>query len=217
MSRIILITLALLYFFVPAAHAAEDARYRLELDITWSQATHPVDWPEAGAHMSGLIGATHNSRYTMFGDGRTATSGLKLLAENGRATIMRAEFTEAERRNRIGEIFSAGGLSVVPGKMTAEFTVSGSHPFVSFVTMIAPSPDWFTGVAALPLSQGGQWVKSVRVPLWAWDAGTDNGTTYRSKNQETQPSESTRLLATPHFLGEEGLKAMGYATLTKIK
>ena len=217
MTRLILLISLLSLTIIGAARAAEDARYRLELEITWSQATHPVDWPENGGHMSGLIGVTHNSRYVMFADGRTATSGLKLVAENGRATIMRAEFTEAERRDRLGTIFSANGLQVVPGKMSAEFDASGSHPFVSFVTMIAPSPDWFTGISSLRLSQGGQWVKSLRVPLWAWDAGTDNGTTYVSKNQETQPAESTRLLATPHFLNENGLKPMGYATLTKIE
>ncbi|MEM7427762.1 MAG: spondin domain-containing protein [Pseudomonadota bacterium] len=215
MLRLTFAILVTLLWLAPA-QAAETARYRLELHITWSQANHPHEWPENGGHMSGLIGVTHNSRYIMFGDGRTATSGLKLVAENGRATIMRAEFVEAQRRERLGTIFSANGLKVVPGVMSAEFDISGSHPFVSFVTMLAPSPDWFTGLSSLRLSQGGQWATSVRLPLWVWDAGTDNGVTFLSRNQETQPAESTRLLATPHFLDENGLKSIGYALLTKL-
>ncbi len=211
----LLTTLALcLGLAVPAA--AEEVRYKLELQISWSKATHPHDWPEGGGHMSGLVGATHNTRYVMFADGRTASSGLKLVAENGRATIMKAEFTEAMRRERIGQVLQADGLKKVPGAIKLEFTATESHPLLSFVTMLAPSPDWFTGASAISLRKEGKWIKRLRVPLWVWDAGTDSGSSYLSANMETQPAQSTRLLATPHVLGTRGLAGIGSALLTRI-
>ncbi|MEM1199754.1 MAG: spondin domain-containing protein [Pseudomonadota bacterium] len=209
------IALALcLALIVPAA--AEEARYRLELQISWSKATHPHDWPEAGGHMSGLVGVTHNSRYVMFADGRTASSGLKLVAENGRAGIMMAEFTEARRRDRIDEVLQADGLKKVPGSIRLEFTVKESHPLVSFVTMLAPSPDWFTGASSVSLRKEGEWIKRLRMPLWVWDAGTDSGSSYLSANMETQPAQSIRLLATPHVLDGRGLAKVGSALLTRL-
>lgn len=199
-----------------APAAAQEARYKLELDISWSKATHPHDWPEAGGHMSGLVGATHTSRYVMFADGRTASSGLKLVAENGRAGIMKAEFTEAMRRDRVDQVLQADGVEKVPGKIKLEFTAKESHPLLSFVTMLAPSPDWFTGVNAVSLRKEGEWVKRLRIPLWVWDAGTDSGSSYLSANMETQPAQSIRLLATPHVLSGRGLAKVGSALLTRI-
>ncbi|MDX1528835.1 MAG: spondin domain-containing protein [Gammaproteobacteria bacterium] len=196
---------------------ADGARYRLELDVTWSAQTHPYDWPEEGGHLSDLIGVTHHSRYVMFADGHTATTGLKLVAENGRASIMQAELGEADRRRRIGAVFQADGLKQVPGRIAVDFDAGVDHPLVSFVTMLAPSPDWFTGAASVPLYQDGAWRGRVEGLLLAWDAGTDSGATYVAENAETQPAESIRLLATPHFLTEKGLLPVGKFVLTRLK
>ncbi len=214
-ARIAFALLFAITLAIPAV-AADQARYKLELHISWSKANHPHDWPQTGGHMSGLVVVAHGSRYVLFEDGRTASSGLKLVAENGRSTVLDAEFTEARRRERIGEVVKAEGLKKVPGTMKAEFIASEDHPLVSFVTMLAPSPDWFTGASAVNLRAEGKWVKRLRVPLWAWDAGTDSGSSYTSANMETQPAQSIRLLATPHVLTGRGLAEIGYAQITKI-
>ncbi len=193
------------------------ARYRLELHATWSAQTHPYEWPAEGGHLSDLIGVTHHSRHVLFADGRTATTGLKLVAENGRSSIMLAELDEADRRKRIGEIFKADGLKQVPGKIAVEFNASLEHPLVSFVTMLAPSPDWFTGAASVPLHAEGVWRARVEGLLLAWDAGTDSGVTYMAENAETQPAESIRLLATPHFLTKKGLLPVGKFVIERIQ
>src|SRR5882724_6842600 len=41
------------------------ARYEVVFDATWSQATHPQDWPNPG-HWSGLVGAVHNDQVLYF-------------------------------------------------------------------------------------------------------------------------------------------------------
>lgn len=199
-----------------SALAQEAAKYRLELELTWSSETHPHEFP-ADAHFSDLIGVTHDSRYVMFDDGLTASSGLELLAENGRASILEAELAEAKRRNRIGSVFEAEGLRTVPGTMSAELDIHTDHHLVSFTTMIAPSPDWFTGLAGIDLAPAGQWLNRVELSLWAWDAGTDSGGSYAAPDADTQPRASVRLLATPHVLEGAGLRPVGTARLERIR
>ncbi len=212
------VSLVVVLLFSAAGYAlADGARYRLELDVTWSTQTHPHEWPAEGGHLSDLIGVTHHSRYVMFADGRTATTGLKLVAENGRSSIMQAELDEADRRKRIGAVFQADGLKQVPGKIVVEFDAGVDHSLVSFVTMLAPSPDWFTGAASVPLHADGAWRARVDGLLFAWDAGTDSGVTYIAENAETQPAESIRLLATPHFLTDKGLIPIGRFRITRLK
>ena len=212
------IPLVLVFHLAVSGYAVADgARYRLELDVTWSAQTHPHEWPAEGGHLSDLIGVTHHSRYVMFADGRTATTGMKLVAENGRASIIRAELDEADRRKRIGAVFQADGLERVPGKIVVDFDAGVDHPLVSFVTMLAPSPDWFTGAASVPLHADGVWRARVEGLLLAWDAGTDSGVSYMAKNAETQPAESIRLLATPHFLTEKGLIPVGRFRITRLQ
>ncbi|MDX1514976.1 MAG: spondin domain-containing protein [Gammaproteobacteria bacterium] len=205
-----------LAFFAAAPSAAEVVRYRLELQISWSPSTHSFEWPAEGGHLSDLTGVTHNSRYVMFDDGRTASSGLRLIAENGRAGIMLAELEEARRRNRIGQIIYGEKLERVPGSILSEFEASEDHPLVSFVTMLAPSPDWFTGAASIRLRADGAWRDRVEGQLYAWDAGTDSGKSYLAENSETQPAESIRLLATPHFLTASGLLPVGRYLIERL-
>lgn len=195
---------------------AEDVQYQLDLDISWSGDTHPHDWPEGGGHMSGLIGATHHGRYVMFADGYTATSGVKSVAERGRQRILRAELDEAIERKRVKDVFQADGIAKVPGRISATFALSETHARVSFITMIAPSPDWFTGLAGVRLRDDKGWRDKAVYALWAWDAGTDRGQSYGSDNDANQPAESIRLVASPHFLDNKGLKQVGTATFTRI-
>lgn len=199
-----------------APAAAEPARYALDIEITWSAATAPFDWPGAEAHLTVFFGTTHNDRYVLFADGRTASSGLRSVAEAGRIRILRAEIEEAQRRGRIGETWQAEAPPTLPGRVSATFTATEEHPMLSFVTMIAPSPDWFTGLASVNLRPEGEWVQTLRLPLWAWDAGTDSGVRYTSENAETQPAQSIRLVAGPEFLTEGGLVPVGEAVLTRL-
>lgn len=214
MSRILSI-LALTLGFSSLAHA-DDVQYRLDLDISWSRDTHPHDWPANGGHMSGLVGATHHGRYVMFADGNTASSGVRSVAERGRSRILQAELEEAIGRKRVKDVFQADGIKKVPGRITATFAVSETHARVSFITMIAPSPDWFTGLAGVKLRDDAGWRDKAVYTLWAWDAGTDRGQSYTSDNDANQPAESIRLVASPHYLDNTGLKQVGTATFTRI-
>lgn len=214
-SRVPVPFLIIMLFMLPTAFAdSKKATYDLELSIDWNSTLAPHEYPD-GAHMSSLIGLTHNNSFVLFEDGKTASSGLELLAENGRFGILRAQFEELKRKDRIGATVVADGIKKVPGKMSTTFKTTSDHPQLSIATMLAPSPDWFTGVSRVRLYDDGKWLDSVELPLWVWDAGTDSGVSFISKNDDTQPRESIRLLSSQHFLNREGLIRFGTVSIKR--
>ncbi len=214
-TAVLIVVLTLAHAGAAGAADHSAARFEIAVDISWSAETAPYEFP-ADAHMSGLIGATHHARYVVFRDGLTASSGLELVTENGRASILKAEFAEAKRRRRLGTVIEGPALETAPGRITATFTTTRDHSLLSFVTMIAPSPDWFTGVADVELLKDGEWIEATQLPLWAWDAGTDSGDSYQADDSDTQPRQSTRLLATPHVLIDGGLVPIGTVQIRRL-
>jgi hypothetical protein len=70
---------------------------------------------------------------------------------------------------------------------------------VSAVAMIAPSPDWFAGVANVNLMEGGNFVAEKTVDLDAWDSGGDDGTTYEASDKDNEPKKATTPASEQHF------------------
>lgn len=206
---------ALAALFAGAAQAADIAQYQVRFDATWTASSHPLDYPSS-AHFSGLIGATHNDAYTIFADGGTATAGLEGLSERGAHSPLDAEIRAALTRGIAGMLFESSPLFSFPGSLQANFIADAAHPYVSVVAMVAPSPDWFTGVSKVPLHKDGHWVRQAKLTLFVYDAGTDYGTTYKAPDDDAMPRQSIRLAATPHFLDGDGLKPVGTVTFTRI-
>lgn len=162
------------------------ASYAVTFTSTWSVSTHPVDYP-ANPHFSALVGATHDSSIAFWADGELATPGIQDMAERGRTSPLSEEVDTAVIDGVARFKLLGDGIGLSPGSVSLEFTVSTAHPLVTLVSMIAPSPDWFVGVAGLPLHDGDEWIDSVTVDLYGWDAGTDDGATYAAPNAPSTP------------------------------
>lgn len=165
-------------------NGADVAFYRVTFTSTWSAETHPHASFPAGAHFSPLIGATHNLSTTFWMSGTLASPGIEQMAETGGTTVLRSEIVAAGTAAR--QTLNGPGLATATGSMTIPtFSVSRSHPLVTLVTMIAPSPDWFVGVHDLSLlDEQGQWRDTVVVTLYPYDAGSDDGADYTSADRE---------------------------------
>lgn len=199
-----------------SAQAGESGpRYEILFNSVWTAANHPLDYPD-NAHHSGLIGATHADSYAIFLDGGIATEGLEALAERGSHKPLDAEIRKAIGKGEAGALFESAAQLVLPGTLKAEFTADERHPLVSAVAMIAPSPDWFTGISNVALMQDGKWANEVMVTLWAWDAGTDSGATYKAADADTRPRQSVRLNAGAHFRMAGEVKPVGTAIIRRI-
>jgi len=188
-------------FFLTCAHvtathgATNGATYEVSFDGTWSRDTHPENYP-AGAHFSPLIGATHNANVEFWSIGGLATNGIEVMAETGGTGPLSSEIRSASQNGTVLDTLRGSGISAT-GSTRFTFDIERSHPLVSLVTMIAPSPDWFLGVNGLELLQDGKWVDSVTIDLLAYDSGTDSGTTFTSGNSDTNPADPIGLLGAP--------------------
>ena len=172
------------------------AEYTARFDATWSAATHPTSFP-GNAHFSGLIGGTHTSAVSFWAAGGIASQGMENMAEIGSKTPLDAEVQAAITAGTADGVISGGGISPSPGSVSVSFTMDQDYPLVTLVSMIAPSPDWFVGVAGLALFDNGNWVNEVVVQLLPYDAGTDSGITYTSPNQDTNPQDPIAVIVTP--------------------
>jgi hypothetical protein len=156
------------------------------LQATWTASTHPVDFP-VNAHFSPLVGGTHNAQVTFWRNGDLATSGIQNMAERGQTPTLVQEIQIAINGGTAAAAFTGSGQFPSPGSSSVEFEITQSHPLLTLVSMIAPSPDWFVGVSGLLLFQNGRWVDDVQVDLEPWDAGTDGGATFESPDLPLSP------------------------------
>ncbi len=173
------------------AKAAADgtfAHYELRFEATWSEATHPTDFP-SNPHFSGLIGGTHNSQVAFWQPGGLASTGIENMAERGRKTELMVEVEDAIMLGTAWSVVSDRGISPSPGVRTITFDVSSTHPHATIVSMLAPSPDWFVGTTSQILRDDSGWEDEVALDLYVYDAGTDSGTTFTSANANTNPQE----------------------------
>lgn len=185
-----------------AAPAAE--RYQVTFERSWSSKTHPKDFPLL-AHFSPVIGVTHDTRYSPFHAGAAPSPGVEALCEEGKHQPLDAEIRSAIAAGTAAALIETPDpIRDVPGKAVTTFDVDPAHPLVTIAAMLAPSPDWCAVAADVMLMENGQWVGKKSVTLYAWDAGTDSGTSYRAFDSDTQPRGSIQLSDAPYFLRKDG-------------
>lgn len=210
--------LPLLAALSPAANAADPAgaTYEITVERTWSMATHPLEWPGDKSHFSPGIGAVHDGNYTLFAAQGTATPGLELLSQRGRTSPFDTELDAARGKGHVGGIFQFDAIGAVGGKAGARVTASDRYPLLSLAAMVAPSPDWFTGISALPLKRDGRWIDGETITLYAWDSGTNNATTYTAPKIEATPFQPIDLNDAPMFVRDGHRIPVAVLTLRRV-
>ncbi len=162
------------------------AVYTVTFEGQWNAAATPGGVP-GGAHFSRLIGAVHNSSVTFLRSGGTASDGVESMAEEGGWRSLRDEVDNAGTNALNVLTGDTDNIGPTTSKALA-VTVTADHPRVTLLTMIAPSPDWFVGVSGLTLLDAqGDWVESLQVDLYPWDAGTEDGSGFSLSNSATSP------------------------------
>jgi len=200
---------------MPTTNQPATARYRVTFQAAWSGQTHPVDFPP-DPHFSALVGGTHNASARFWAEGLPASPGIKDMAERGRTSPLDQEVGAAIAAGTAGNLLGGGGIGSSPGMVSFEFAASQTHPLVTLVSMIAPSPDWFVGVSALPLFENGGWIGERRVDLVPWDAGTDSGRTFTSPDLVTTPAVPVSRIVTAPLSPGGQVTPLGTFTFTRI-
>jgi len=191
-----------------------DETYTITLNASWSSTTHPQSFPR-NAHFSNLVGTTHNVNSVFWQAGDIASSGIEQMAETGKTNILIGEINTDKTAGNSDNLIHGDGIDKSPGSRTFTLPVKASHHYLTLVTMIAPSPDWFIGVNAYDLMPNGNWVDNATVTLYAYDAGTDSGTSYTSANADTNPAEVITQIIDGPFLVNTVIVPVGELVITR--
>lgn len=162
---------------------SQEASFTCETINLWTNDRHPDDYPN-NAHWSPPVYAAHDSSYTMFKEGDMATAGVELVAETGGVSEIQKELAIAGKA--VKEYKLGGGFGGGQGdkSQSVELKFDESHQLLSFISMIAPSPDWTSGTYDYLMADDGNWFAELIVDTFPWDAGTDSGKTYASPNAD---------------------------------
>ena len=166
------------------AHAQTTATYTVTFEGNWNTDSTPGG-VAGGAHFTTLIGAVHNSDVSFWAPGGTATAGVEGVAELGATDRFRLEITAAGANVKSTVQESGTGAT---GTSTFEVEFSRTHPLLTLLSMIGPSPDWFVGVSGLSmLDELDAWRSSYTIDLFPYDAGTEDGEEFSLNNSATTP------------------------------
>ena len=170
----------------PRVEVYSEATYSVTFRGLWTTAATPAGLP-GGAHFTRLIGGVHNAGVTFLRDGGTATAGVEFMAELGGTSTLANEVRAAEP-DALAVLLGSGDIRPTGSSTIDNVTLSTDHPRVTLLTMIAPSPDWFVGVSGLPLlDEQADWLESITLNLYPWDAGTEEGSEFSLSNPATSP------------------------------
>ncbi|ANM30230.1 hypothetical protein ABI59_12540 [Acidobacteria bacterium Mor1] len=194
---------------------ASEANYEFIFDATWTAETHPDDYPP-DAHFSPAIGVVHDAAVTFWEPGALASKGIEQMSEQGLTIILEEEFAGAALAGLSSATPTRGQFIFSPARTSGRFIASDRFDRFTWVSMLAPSPDWFVGVHDLELRSGGNWRALIEIPLLAYDAGTDDGTTFVAINADSQPPQPITLIDTPPLAPSPPQVPVGLLTIRLI-
>ncbi len=197
----------------PVAASPSSARYTITFQGRWTTDVTPGGLP-SGAHFSPLIGAVHGAGVTFLVSGGAASAGIESMAEVGQTSQLRSEVNtaiDASPATALAVISRSGNINPTGSQALSNVEFTTAFPRVTLTTMIAPSHDWFVGVSGLPLLDAqGNWLAWVRVFLYPWDAGSEEGNDF-----SLSPSVDTSPRGVIHSIrGVDPFSAGRIATLT---
>ena len=185
-----------------------EASYKVIITLNWMG---PAFGVPAGAHVTTVTGMVHNKDTFLWMPGKPATPGLEDVAEIGNNTKMNAELDPIIAKNKAFSKFAIT-LPAVTGTVETSLTLNTNYSYISFASMIAPSPDWFMGIHDYNLLNGNTWINDITINVVVYDAGTEDGDVFGYNNPATVPQQNVALL-TP---ANASVLANGNASIASI-
>ena len=174
----------------PTESHFSEAAYNMKIDLKWMTPDFAVP---AYAHVTLIYGMVHAKDTFLWKPGLMATEGLRNIAENGGFQNMSIEIDSIIARHKA--LFKFFILPpAITGSAQTVLNVNSNYSFVSFASMIAPSPDWFMGIHDFNLLQDDHWITDTTLKIYVYDAGTKQGNAFDYNFPATVPRESIILI-----------------------
>lgn len=180
----------------PANNLTGEAQYEVTFKGNWSAGTFATNYP-SNAHFSPLIGLTHNDSVKLYQVGQLASPGVEQVAETGQTgTIVSEIASHITNNNAQFTVYGSSGQTSGSSEIKFKFSANQAFPNFSFVSMVAPTSDWFVGIDSIKLYESGAWKTNEDVNLRVYDAGTEEGENFSLNNAATDPKENISRLTT---------------------
>ena len=196
---------------------AVTASYSVAIEFHWTAQSHASQpsFPSSD-HFTAMPFIRHNSNVVYWRSGMLASGQLEPLAELGGTTALVNLANNDSNTDGVQTVSLPFGGIV---SKTIELIVDKDYPLITSATMIAPSPDWFTGVRNLSLIDAENtdpyWLPSVAVSLLGYDAGTEDGISFSLSNPPSNPKQLIHLLSEDSALLAAGFNiAEPFGTIT---
>ena len=185
-----------------------EAIYSVEFTGKWKAPEFGVP---PGIHFTTILGMIHNRQTYQWKEGELASWGVERIAESGNTGPM---VMEIDSIVALGKVISYVVINAPTpiGYNKTNIYCNSNYSYISFETMIAPTPDWFTGINSFNLYANDKWITDTTVNLYSYDAGTETGDAFVYNNPETIPKENVHKL-TP---SQATVLANGNSTLAPI-
>jgi hypothetical protein len=208
---IIGVILALWYFSKNKLSSSNKIFYKVQFISDWGNNRQEINAP-SNPHTGNMFLISHNEKINLFKVGSYAPKGISNTSMYGTIDDLLAAFD----RDRNHDGIARAPVLMTPGQQSLMISADEKFHYLSFVTMVAPSPDWFTGISGLNLIENGQWIRNKTIPLYVYDAGTDSGTAFNTEHYiREQPLPIT--LKNDTFLYPDGkLKPIAYLNITMV-
>lgn len=192
-----------------------EARYSIEFTGKWKM---PEFTATSGAHFTTVLGMVHNKATHLWKENELATKGVENVAEAGNPNPLLADIDSLIAYGRSISLIVINAPSIT-GSRKANIYCNTNYSYVSFETMIAPTPDWFTGINSFNLYKDNKWVADTLINLYPFDAGTEEGDVFGYNNAETVPQQKIHLLqpAQATVLANENMVFAPIASVRFIK
>jgi Spondin_N len=166
------------------------ASYKIYITGTWAMPQHTIP---TNKHFTQFVGLIHSDSCSVYKLGSLATLGVENVAEVGNSTVLKTEMDSYISSGKALNKFFITPTGIT-GIDSTTILVNIKNSRISFESMIAPSPDWFVGIDSYNLIQNGKWVTDITIPVYGYDAGTEDGDVFGYANPATVPQQPISLM-----------------------
>jgi len=134
--------------------------------------------------------AAHSFDNCFWEEGGIATTGVEEVAETGGTSSLENELKAVSPE--VDYVVGRAQFNSMTQEQSFDLVrMSPTNKFLTTISMIAPSPDWFTGFYDFsPVNDLTKtWYSEFVIETYPWDAGTEDGDTFSGANGATDPRE----------------------------
>lgn len=191
--------------------------YEVEFIPTWSETTHPGAYP-TGAGFSEFVAMAHLFDVEVFTIGLPASNALIELATEGATNVFESDFRFLINTSRALD-FVVGSATSTPNSKTLQLGTARGYHYVTLLTKISPSPDWFLAAKTSLIDPvDGEWYNKITIEAIALDAGVDTAQTFLPPYSPLDTLQDISFLNHgPLALGTDTVFGLGKFILTRVK